>query len=215
MLFWHSPRLFSLACCSSKFIKAKTMPNLKKWSGLFSILVTEILNLRDCSQLHCFQSQQQAAGAPRPVVADAEKSNGLIRHGEAFCKLLGRNARRRKAGKPFAPNRHAACILLLATTSGRRLLRLPRMGGISTPLGRPWLAPFVPGVTPEERGIRPPCFPAAYAWLNGNGAAWADSPVPPYSVLNALCAASPLVEVFAGGGTGEGAFFKGCVIENG
>lgn len=26
------------------------MPNLKKWSGLFSILVTEILNLRDCSQ---------------------------------------------------------------------------------------------------------------------------------------------------------------------
>lgn len=27
------------------------MPNLKKWSGLFSILVTEILNLRDCSQL--------------------------------------------------------------------------------------------------------------------------------------------------------------------
>ena len=108
--------------------------------------------------LHCFQSQQQAAGAPRPVVADAEKSNGLIRHGEAFCKLLGRNARRRKAGKPFVPNRHAACILLLATTSGRRLLRLPRMGGISTPLGRPWLAPFVPGgVTPEERGI-PPVF---------------------------------------------------------
>lgn len=37
--------------------------------------------------LHFFQSPQQAAGAPRPVVADAEKSNGLIRHGEAFCKM--------------------------------------------------------------------------------------------------------------------------------
>ena len=51
MLFWHSPRLFSPARRSSKFIKAKNMPNLEKWSGLFSILVTEILNLRDCSQL--------------------------------------------------------------------------------------------------------------------------------------------------------------------
>lgn len=57
MLFWHSPRLFSPARRSSKFIKAKNMPNLEKWSGLFSILVTEILNLRDCSQQRNIRSR--------------------------------------------------------------------------------------------------------------------------------------------------------------
>ncbi len=36
---------------SVKILKAKTMPYLKKWSGPFSNLVTEILNLRDCSHL--------------------------------------------------------------------------------------------------------------------------------------------------------------------
>lgn len=73
MLFWHSPRLFSLACCSSKFIKAKTMPNLKKWSGLFSILVTEILNLRDCSQ-----KRRTAAGLWSTTFPHSTNLRGVI-----------------------------------------------------------------------------------------------------------------------------------------
>lgn len=40
MLFWHSPRLFFPARRSSKFVKAKTMPNLKK-------VVWAVLNSRD------------------------------------------------------------------------------------------------------------------------------------------------------------------------
>ena len=51
---------------SVKILKAKTMPYLKKWSGPFSNLVTEILNLRDCSQLffrvHLWDVPIQATG---------------------------------------------------------------------------------------------------------------------------------------------------------
>ncbi len=37
-------------------------------------------------RLQIFQRAQETAGAARPVVADTEKVNGLIGHGEALCK---------------------------------------------------------------------------------------------------------------------------------
>ena len=53
---------------SVKILKAKNMPYLKKWSGPFSNLVTEILNLRDCSQLP-LESRGSILNVPLPVIS--------------------------------------------------------------------------------------------------------------------------------------------------
>lgn len=52
------------------------MPNLKKWSGLFSILVTEILNLRDCSHQ---VRQRELLGAFSRHTAAGTSSNAEVR----------------------------------------------------------------------------------------------------------------------------------------
>lgn len=89
MLFWHSPRLFSPARRSSKFIKAKNMPNLEKWSGLFSILVTEILNLRDCSQL-LFASRCSTLALRDEAVLEMQDSlSGILHLHGGTCRVEG------------------------------------------------------------------------------------------------------------------------------
>ena len=94
--------------------------------------------------LHCFQSPQQAAGAPGPWWRMPKKSNGLIRHGEAFCKLLGEECPPKEEGafrKPFSPNRHA----------GVRPSSCNNCGAAFAPFAPRW-------VHPEKPGIRKPLF---------------------------------------------------------
>ena len=98
MLFWHSPRLFFPARRSSKFVKAKTMPNLKK-------VVWAVLNSRDGnSQLARLLTIADLVLQVLSFVAQNERENIRSRQAQGIAAAKQSGVRFGHAPRPLPQN---------------------------------------------------------------------------------------------------------------